>query len=383
MNLTEIKNIKNEWVECNFEEFPYFVTSTKNLNAISEISFTRMSQDTKGKTIQQLWTVRSEAGDHLPGPFEADVKRALDQICNQIGLDTVATQGYINFSLFRVAEILNLKGDGGWIWNRIRQALERMKTTNIHSKQSFYLKGKNTHITDTFSFIDRVQTIQKSDEEYQSGQGTYRVWFSKYYIESLSEHYTKPFNFSLYWSLNDPIPKRLYSIFDKRGYNSPKLVFNLMDLGKMIPLTPRPPSKIQQSILPGLNILSDKGFLTDFTFSDDKATGKKMLLVNLNKKQNKIQINDIPNDVPVESITENIEASLKEDILNTLKITKMSPETERFFSLVGSNIPHQIIYRAMAEVREELTYSYVKSKEGFFVAKIKRFAKESDIVLLD
>lgn len=365
MDLINPKEEKGK-VECNLEEFPYFIPSTKNLKDQHEIIFVRTVQNRQGETFRQEWIVRAEHGDHLPGSFEADVKRALDKIVYDIGFQTVIETGIIKFSLYQIAEILGL-GHGGWTWQRIRKALERMKTTNIHSKQSFYLKGKNVYVDDVFSYIDNVRFYQLGDES-RTNNCTCQVKFSKYYIESLKGHYIKPFDFGFYWSLGDPIPKRLYSLFDKRSYTSPTVTFDLIELGKIIPLTKRPPSKIRQCILPGLNLLKERGYLVDYSFRKSVGSKGEALIVRVKGKE------DI--DPEVKAVAE----SIFEDIVRNIGVEHRS---EKFYRRICEKLPRNIIYRALSEVREEEQHGQVQSKIALFTTKIKRFADEADIPIYD
>ncbi len=348
-------------VECNFEEFPYFIPSTKNLKEQKEIVFTRTVNNSKGQNLTQTWIVRAEHGNHLPGSFEADVKRALDQIVFEIGYEEVSKTGIILFSLYQVADILGLD-HGGWTWKRIREALVRMKTTNVHSQHSFYLKGKDTYVDDVFTFIDQVRFLSVKDGK-RTRQATCEVRLSKYIVESLKNHYIKPFDFGFYWSLKDPIPKRLYSLFDKRGYKSEKLTFDLMDLGKTIPLTPRPPSKIKQAILPGLKLLKERGYLKAFECAKNKRGGD-ILTVILRK--------DTDQDPEVRAIA---------DALVDTMMRQIGPGEicEKRYRKISETIPHDMIYRAISEIREEEREGEVHSRIGLFFTKINRFAREADL----
>ncbi|MFQ5730107.1 MAG: replication initiator protein A [Waddliaceae bacterium] len=346
-------------VECNFEEFPYFIPSTKNLKNQKEIVFSRNVTNSKGHTLCQEWIVRAEHANHLPGSFEADVKRALDQLVFEIGYETVSQTGSIKFSLYQIADILGLD-HGGWTWKRIREALERMKTTNIHSKHSFYIKGRDTYIDDIFTFLEQVRFFRVVEGK-RTRHATCEVRFSKYILESLKNHYIKPFDFGFYWSLKDPIPKRLYSLFDKRGYRSSKLTFDLIELGRTIPLTPRPPSKIKQGILPGLTLLKNRGYIKDFTFSKPKPL-KDILTVYL-KKQGEV-------DPEVKEIANSLYDAM-------VRHLGTSESCDKRYRKISETIPPSLIYRAISEIREEERDGEVRSPQGLFFTKIGRYVREA------
>jgi len=356
------KSLKGK-VECNFEEFPYFIPSTKNLKNQQEISFTRTVSNSKGERLTQTWIVRSEHGDHLPGSFEADVKRALDQLVFDTGYEEVSRTGILVFSLYQIADILGLDS-GGWTWRRIREALVRMKTTNIHSKHSFYLKGKDTYVDDVFTFIDQLRFLQIEDGKRTRG-ATCEVRLSKYILESLKNHYIKPFDFGFYWSLRAPIPKRLYSLFDKRGYKSHKIIFNLLELGGTIPLTSRPPSKVKQAILPGLKLLKERGYLTSFEFSKNRRS-VDMLTVVLKKAHER--------DPEVREISDALFDTMVEHI-------GKGETCEKRYKKISESVPRDMIFRAISEIREEEREGDVRSRIGLFFTKINRFAKEADLFI--
>src|SRR5579883_1918382 len=77
-------------VECNFEEFPFTCVGLKNLNSMKEYYYERWIKDlSTKKAIKQEWRMIAGPNDHLPGPFDLDVKRALDKIVFNTGIENV------------------------------------------------------------------------------------------------------------------------------------------------------------------------------------------------------------------------------------------------------------------------------------------------------
>lgn len=340
--------------ECNFEEFPFTCVSTKNLTRLTEYSYYRTVRNNQtGALMKQEWTIRATASDHLPGPFDADVRRALDKIAFDTGLEQVIETKMITCSIYQIVEILGLKTSGK-VYKAVRASLERLKTTTIISRNSFYLKDKKTYVDDIFNLIDRIRFFERVKSE--SKRSRIEVQFGSYYIESLKAHYIKPFDLGFYLSLQNPIPKRLYSIFDKRCYKKDRVVFDLQELAKAIPIMHKSPSKIKQSILPGIEELHRRGYISAFKFYSERSLAK----LEIRQKKD----TDISDE--------------NEYMVQELIAQLGDPWSRDYYKKLCATVDENLIYRALSEVKEEMLFGEVKTSKGaLFTTKIKRYLSET------
>lgn len=344
-------------MECNLEEFPFTCVALKNLKTLKEYHYERWIKDrSKNRSLKQEWTMIAAPNNHLPGPFDLDVKRALDKIVFNTGIENVVQTKKVSFSIYQIVEILGLKM-GGAAYKNIKESLKRLHTTRYESKNAFFLKSSKQYVEDSFFIIERLNLKEIND--LSSTRSHVTVYFGSYYLESLKAHYIKPFDFGFYLSLKNPIPKRLYGILDKRSFTSKKIVYELIELAKVIPLSNHSPSKVKQAVGPWFEELKRRTYLDDFTFYTE----------------NKIQ----KIEILVKGINTNLGLSEEdrffvEDIIHQLGEDVKSRE---FYENVCRTVDRNIIYRALSEVKEEYTFGKItKSKGALFTAKIKRFVQE-------
>lgn len=346
-------------VECNLEEFPIAYVGTKNLKQITQIQYERWIKVRKTKkAVLQKWEVVAKSGDHVPGPFDLDIKRALDQIVFSTGIDKVILTKKISFSLYKIVDILGLQKSGR-TYSAIKDSLNRLKTTTFSSKMAFYLKEKDEYVEDNFSLIERIQFNEKIDEKSTRSQVV--VFFGSYFLESLKSYYVKPFDIGFYLSLRSPISKRLYGILDKRSYTSKRIIYDLQEIAKIIPIMQTSPSKIKQSIIPGLEELKSRGFLEKLAFFLDGEPKIEIIVRNTQTSEGS-------------SVFSNEERFFVDEIISQLDDEKSREYIEHLVKTVDQNT----IYRALSEVKEQQNFGGIKKSKGaLFNAKIQRYLEEA------
>lgn len=347
-------------VECNLEEFPFTCVALKNLKKLKEYHYERWIKDrSNNKSLKQEWTMIAAPNNHLPGPFDLDVKRALDKIVFNTGIENVVQTRRISFSIYQVVDILGLKM-GGTTYKNIKESLERLHSTRYLSKNAFFLKNAKQYVADSFYLIERLNLKEAINSESTRTHVT--VYFGSYYLESLKAYYVKPFDFGFYLSLKNPIPKRLYGILDKRSYSSKKIVYDLVELAKVIPLSNHSPSKIRQVVTPSFEELKHRAYLNEFTFYTENKVHKIEIIVR--------DINTIPELSPEEKL-------FVDDIIHQLGDHSNS---RHYYEKVCRTVDRNLIYRALSEVKEEQTFGEIKKNKGaLFTTKIKRYLSEMEI----
>ncbi|MEO2054552.1 MAG: replication initiator protein A [Nitrospira sp.] len=346
-------------VECNLEEFPFTCVALKNLKKLKEYHYERWIKDySTNKSLKQEWTMIAAPNNHLPGPFDLDVKRALDKIVFQTGIENVVQVRKISFSIYQIVEILGLKM-GGTTYKNIKESLERLHATRYTSKNAFFLKNTKQYVGDSFFLIERLNMKEAIDASSTRTKVT--VYFGSYYLESLKSYYVKPFDFGFYLSLKNPIRKRLYGILDKRSFSSKTIIYDLIELGKVIPLSNRSPSKIRQVITPSFEELKRRGYLSDFNFyTENKVHIIEIKVRGTNPKKTKLSEED--------------QFFVDEIIRQT---GDSNSQSKKYYEKVCKTVDRNLIYRALSEVKEEDHLGEIKKSKGaLFTTKIKRYLKE-------
>jgi len=346
-------------VECNLEEFPFTCVALKNLKKLKEYHYERWIKDySTHKSLKQEWTMIAAPNNHLPGPFDLDVKRALDKIVFLTGVEKVVQTRKVSFSIYQIVDILGLKM-GGTTYKNIKESLERLHATRYISKNAFFLKNTKQYVGDSFYLIERLNMKEAIDNTSTRTKAT--VYFGSYYLESLKAYYIKPFDFGFYLSLKTPIRKRLYGILDKRSFSSKTIIYDLVELAKVIPLSNHSPSKIKQVITPSFEELARRGYLSDFTFYTENKIHKIEIVVRgTNSKKT--------------ALTKE-EQFFVEEIIQ--QIGDNNTQSRQFYEKVCKTVDRNLIYRALSEVKEETYLGEIKKSKGaLFTTKIKRFMQE-------
>ncbi len=346
-------------VECNLEEFPFTCVALKNLKKLKEYRYERWIKDHSTKrSLRQTWTMVAGPNNHLPGPFDLDVKRALDKIVFTTGIDRVVETRKISFSIYKIVEILGLKM-GGTTYKNIKESLERLHITRYISENAFFLKSTKRYVPDSFYLIERLNFNEIIDPS--STRTNVVVYFGSYYIESLKAYYVKPLNLTYYLNLKKPIPKRLYGILDKRSYTSKTIVYDLVELAKVIPLTSHTPSKVKQVIMPALEILKKNDFISEYTFYTEHKVKKIEIKI---KKPDKKSTN---------SESSSVDQHFVDYIIKELGPTH-GPRS--YYENLCKTVDENLVYRALSELKEECLYGEVNNRAALFTTKIKRYLNE-------
>ncbi|MFQ5641828.1 MAG: replication initiator protein A [bacterium] len=297
--------------------------------------------------------------NHLPGPFDLDVKRALDKIVYTTGIDRVVESRKISFSIYSIVDILGLKM-GGTTYKNIKSSLERLHITRYVSENAFFLKGAKRYVPDSFFLIERLNFNEVIDDT--STRTNVVVYFGSYYIESLKAYYVKPLDLNFYLKLKKPIPKRLYGILDKRSYRSKTIVYDLVELAKVIPLSSHTPSKVKQVITPALEDLTENEYISSYRFySENKVQKVELKIKKGSAKKQQSELSDV-------------DEFLVDHIIHELG-DQNYPRS--YYENMCKTVDHNFIYRALSEVKEESTFGEIKKSRGaLFTTKIKRYLDE-------
>jgi len=199
--------------EVNLLVYPYFALWDKDAHSRRRIEYQRTVRRGDEK-VEIFWKVSSNSDYGFPGPFDRKVFKAIEQIISEL---KPPIQNPIRIgSLYKLCERMGVS-KGGRIYELIKDALIRLKTTTIHTKGTFYSKGRRKWIEDVFSLYERV--IFKG-EEMPNGKiaDDNYIYLNSWYLDNLNAQYVKPIDWEYYRSLRSPIASRLYELLSVKFF---------------------------------------------------------------------------------------------------------------------------------------------------------------------
>jgi hypothetical protein len=200
--------------EVNFLKLPFFSLSRQGSKKPTEIEY--RDTITRGdERVDFFWGVSANVKYGYPSVFDKKVFKAIEQIINQNGWPV---QNPVKFSLYQICKILNI-GTSGKNKNAIKEALERIRATNINCQGAFYQKSVEEQLyRDSFNLYSRVTFREQKLDNGNVAETNY-LFLGDFYLESLNSFYVKTIDFKYYQSLKSNVARRLYEILDIKFYN--------------------------------------------------------------------------------------------------------------------------------------------------------------------
>src|SRR5215217_6248860 len=121
--------------EQNLEEYPLFELKARRRGTKARV-FEREVVGEDGLSLNQVWKVMPSGEYGMPGPVDQDVYLAVLQLLQQRG--GMPEDGELSFSLYELRKILGWSDDSGGAYKEIRDALLRIATTSMQSRNAFY-----------------------------------------------------------------------------------------------------------------------------------------------------------------------------------------------------------------------------------------------------
>lgn len=243
--------------EQNLEEFPFFELKSRKRGTKARVfEITVRGED--GLSLNRMWKVMPSGEYGAPGPMDQDVYLAVLQLLQQRG--GMSEDGEVSFSLYELRKTLGWSDDSGGAYREIRDALLRIATTSVQSKNAFYSAEERRRIVDTFN----VWSVHFA--EYEVGGQTVRerhvLRFHPVFIRNYAAQYLKGLDTDLYWSLRSPVSKRLYRLVDLQRSGGLLWQTDLLSVRDQVPLDYSYPSQIKRALHKAHGDLVDQGFLS-------------------------------------------------------------------------------------------------------------------------
>jgi plasmid replication initiation protein len=221
--------------EVNFLALPFFALSRKD----AQKRMTTEYHTTVNRGDQKLdvsWIVSANPRYGYPRPFDRQVHKAIEQIISELRLpvENPIPLG----SLYHIAQLLGLR-DSGQVYRDIKAAIQRIVTTSVESKGTFYDKGKRRWQEATFHLYDMVVFTGENLPNGEIADTNY-LFLGNWYLDNINARYVKPLDYPYYRSLKDGIASRLYELLGVKFYGmgrNPHIRYRYSTLCQLLPTT--------------------------------------------------------------------------------------------------------------------------------------------------
>ncbi|MBD0354180.1 MAG: replication initiator protein A [Rubrobacteraceae bacterium] len=243
--------------EQNLEEFPLFELKARKRGVQARV-FEKVIEGEAGVSLNQVWKVMPSGEYGMPGPVDQDVYLAVLQLQQQRG--GMPENGELSFSLYELRKILGWSDDSGGAYKEIRDALLRIATTSMQSRNAFYSAEEQRRIVDTFN----IWSVHFAEHEVkgQTVRERHVLKFHPIFIRNYIAQYLKGIDSDFYWSLRSPVSKRLYRLVDLQRAGGLSWETDLFGVRDQIPLDYNYPSQIKRALQKAHDELLQRDFLS-------------------------------------------------------------------------------------------------------------------------
>lgn len=269
-DITTIKIIKTE---VNINRNPFFCLSDKDIPKTLKIE-RKDTVEIDGKSVSVLWKVSANPEYGYPGPFAKQVHKAFEVLFSQHGFPLSKV---FPFSIYQLLEIIGVAKKGS-NYQKVRTAIQQLVSTTIEAKGSFYHKGKQRYIADTYHLFDRVLFKGEVGTDGVTVENNF-VFISDAYLDSINSFYIKDIDWNYYQQLSNVTSGRLYEVLDMLFYpiiskGLPNLKIGYKKLCEYMPLKPAAyVAKAKQQLDKHHDLLVKTGFLSGYKY-EQKSTSK-------------------------------------------------------------------------------------------------------------
>jgi Replication initiator protein A/DnaA N-terminal domain len=243
--------------EQNLEKFPLFELKARKRGVKARV-FEKAIPGEGGVSLNQMWKVIPSGEYGMPGPVDQDVYLAVLQLLQQRG--GMPEDGELSFSLYELRKILGWSDDSGGAYKEIRDALLRIATTSMQSRNAFYSAEERRRIVDTFN----IWSVHFAEHEVkgQAVRERHVLKFHPIFIRNYMAQYLKGIDSEFYWSLRYPISKRLYRLVDLQRDGGLSWATDIFGVRDQIPLDYDYPSQIKRALQKAHDELLHSDFLS-------------------------------------------------------------------------------------------------------------------------
>lgn len=214
-----------------------------------------------GKVLEQKWVVSGSAAFGLPTEF---AERVLVSLMSLTARDGFADRK-VPFTIYRVLKMLGLSLNQR-NYQAVEHALQQLVGLTIYSEGAFYDKVNDKRVTSKKGFHILEEYWLKSHDSDDESAETERVqgyvmWSERIWA-NFKAGYIKNLDTEFYYSLQNPIARRLYRFLDKRMHYQDEYQIDVFDLAARLGMSSyRYPSDVTHKMKPGFDELLERGYL--------------------------------------------------------------------------------------------------------------------------
>jgi len=225
--------------EVNFLVYPFFCLDNRWHTDRLKIEYHRTLDRGEGRE-EISWRVLAHQEYGLPGPFDWELHRAIEEIINERGFPV---RNPIPFSMRDVCRRMGITYSGRTA-EAIKAALLRITSTMVESKRTFYSKPKQRWLEDNFHLYERVVYRGEALPDGAVPADTNYLFLGSWYVENLNALYVTLLDTHYRRSLSVALARRLYEIlgvkfYGRRDAEAPGLRYAYSTLCALLPVKRR------------------------------------------------------------------------------------------------------------------------------------------------
>ena len=202
-----------------------------------------------------------ECNRGLPGPHAEDVIVALLKLTAKQHFEEEKIQ-------ITCHQLLNLMrwNKTKYYYERLRETLHQLVGMSVHTN-AIYHPEKKRYVERAFNILSDIEI----DDDGRLKDANCYIRWAKGTFELFQMGYTKPLDTDFFYSLNDPITKRMYRWLDKHLRRSASVEIDVLEFAQKVlgyGITYQYPSQVTRKLEPKLEQLKDRGFCRSNTIKD-------------------------------------------------------------------------------------------------------------------
>jgi hypothetical protein len=222
--------------EVNFLVYPFFCLDNRWHTDRLKIEYYRTLDRGEGRE-EISWRVLAHQEYGLPGPFDWELHKAIEEIINERGFPV---RNPVPFSMRDVCRRMGITYSGRTA-EAIKAAFLRITSTMVESKRTFYSKPKKRWIEDNFHLYERVVYRGEELPEGEVQADTNYLFLGSWYLENLNALYVTLLDTHYRRSLAEGLARRLYEILGVKFYGlrapeAPSLRYAYSTLCALLPV---------------------------------------------------------------------------------------------------------------------------------------------------
>jgi hypothetical protein len=376
VDVNQKPEISKSKYELTLAEFPLFILSKKDGKGIQSIVYEDTIQGKDNKTVKRTWKVYPDAKCGFGTESTFGTLFDLFQLWKEANFETQ----YIQFgSVYNLLKQRGISLDGKDKYARVMRDLTCLVGMRIEAINAFWDNERQAYVDMTFHLFDSLALYK----DKTSGQATLpfaTIKASDVLYGSIQRNslLTADFDSKFFHSLT-PVEQRIALYLSKVFRSQSVHKRGLLEFAEQIPIHAKQTKHLRETIKKASQGLITKGYKLLDTFSFEKGVDGNTDMVIFRRKGTPYT-KMLKAKAEAGAGKEEAEIGyLAEEILEVCQ----DEQSSHFYRKVAIRMDKQTIFRALAEVKEEVHTGTqaVKNKGALFTSIIKKYALEQGIEL--